>query len=192
MAQYDRMAVLNAILDVGVVPVFYHQNAETVISIIEACARGGARAVEFTNRGDLAHHVFAAAMQHIIANKVDVILGVGSVVDAPTAALYIGNGANFVVGPCSIPRSPASAIAARSPTRPDAAASARSPGPKSWVWRSSRFFRERKWVVHPSSKRCWGPVPGPASCPPEEWTPAARAWRRGSGPVSPASASVPP
>jgi 2-dehydro-3-deoxyphosphogluconate aldolase/(4S)-4-hydroxy-2-oxoglutarate aldolase len=38
-------------------------------------------------------------MQHIIANKVDVILGVGSVVDAPTAALYIGNGANFVVGP---------------------------------------------------------------------------------------------
>jgi 2-dehydro-3-deoxyphosphogluconate aldolase/(4S)-4-hydroxy-2-oxoglutarate aldolase len=29
----------------------------------------------------------------------DVILGVGSVVDAPTAALYIAYGANFVVGP---------------------------------------------------------------------------------------------
>ena len=99
MAQYDRMTVLNAILEIGVVPVFYHKDAETAISIMEACARGGARVVEFTNRGDLAHHVFAAAMQHIIANEVDVILGVGSVVDAPTAALYIGNGANFVVGP---------------------------------------------------------------------------------------------
>jgi len=28
-----------------------------------------------------------------------VILGVGSIVDAPTAALYIASGANFVVGP---------------------------------------------------------------------------------------------
>jgi 2-dehydro-3-deoxyphosphogluconate aldolase/(4S)-4-hydroxy-2-oxoglutarate aldolase len=29
----------------------------------------------------------------------DTILGVGSVIDAPTAALYISSGANFVVGP---------------------------------------------------------------------------------------------
>ena len=32
-------------------------------------------------------------------NDIDVILGVGSIADAPTAALYIANGANFVVGP---------------------------------------------------------------------------------------------
>ena len=31
------------------------------------------------------------------------ILGVGSIVDAPTAALYIANGANFVVGPLPNP-----------------------------------------------------------------------------------------
>jgi len=67
--------------------------------VIEACAAGGARVVEFTNRGDLAYRVFAEAMQHVIDNKIDVILGVGSVVDAPTAALYIASGANFVVGP---------------------------------------------------------------------------------------------
>ncbi len=96
MAQHDRMAVLNAIFQVGVVPVFYHK---TAIGVIEACAAGGARVVEFTNRGDLAYRVFAEAMQHVIDNKIDVILGVGSVVDAPTAALYIASGANFVVGP---------------------------------------------------------------------------------------------
>ncbi|MEW6751363.1 MAG: bifunctional 4-hydroxy-2-oxoglutarate aldolase/2-dehydro-3-deoxy-phosphogluconate aldolase [Candidatus Latescibacterota bacterium] len=99
MAQYDRMTVLNAIYDVGLVPVFYHQDAETAISIVEACARGGARVVEFTNRGDLAYHVFTQAVRHVQDRKVDVILGVGSIVDAPTAALYIANGANFVVGP---------------------------------------------------------------------------------------------
>ncbi len=99
MAQYDRMAVLNAIYDTGIVPVFYHKDPETTIHIVEACARGGARCVEFTNRGDLAYHVFTDAVRHVIANELDVIMGVGSIADAPTAALYIANGANFVVGP---------------------------------------------------------------------------------------------
>ena len=34
-----------------------------------------------------------------MANNIDIIMGVGSICDAPTAALYIANGANFVVGP---------------------------------------------------------------------------------------------
>ena len=99
MAQYDRMAVLNAIFDAGIVPVFYNKDPETTIHIVEACGRGGARCVEFTNRGDLAHQVFTEAVRHVMANKLDVIMGVGSIADAPTAALYIANGANFVVGP---------------------------------------------------------------------------------------------
>ena len=99
MAQYDRMAVLNAIFNAGIVPVFYNKDPETTIRIVEACARGGARCVEFTNRGDLAHHVFTEAVRHVMVNKLDVIMGVGSIADAPTAALYIANGANFVVGP---------------------------------------------------------------------------------------------
>ncbi len=99
MAQYDRMTVLNAIVAGGVVPVFYHKDVDTTIAIIEACARGGARTVEFTNRGDLAYQVFAGAIRHIVDHKIDVMLGVGSIVDAPTAALYISSGANFVVGP---------------------------------------------------------------------------------------------
>ena len=99
MAQYDRMAVLNAIYDTGIVPVFYNQDPETTINIVEACARGGARCAEFTNRGDLAYHVFTETVRHVMAEKIDIIMGVGSICDAPTAALYIANGANFVVGP---------------------------------------------------------------------------------------------
>ena len=99
MAQHDRMTVLNAMYDIGLVPVFYHRDLETTLAIIRACAEGGARVVEFTNRGDLAYRVFADAVQHVIDSEIDVILGVGSIVDAPTAALYIASGANFVVGP---------------------------------------------------------------------------------------------
>jgi 2-dehydro-3-deoxyphosphogluconate aldolase/(4S)-4-hydroxy-2-oxoglutarate aldolase len=99
MAQFDRLTVLNAMVDTGVIPVFYHQDASTAIAIIEACVAGGLRVVEFTNRGDLAHAVFAKTVEHFVKSDSDVIIGAGSVVDAPTAALYIANGANFVVGP---------------------------------------------------------------------------------------------
>ena len=99
MAKYDRMTVLNAIKGVGMVPVFYHKDPQVTIDVIKACADGGARCVEFTNRGDLAWKVFVEAQEHILANDLDIILGVGSIVDAPTAGIYISSGANFVVGP---------------------------------------------------------------------------------------------
>jgi 2-dehydro-3-deoxyphosphogluconate aldolase/(4S)-4-hydroxy-2-oxoglutarate aldolase len=99
MARFDRLTVLNSILDVGLVPVFYNGDVEVAKKIVAACARGGARVVEFTNRGDFAPQVFLELAQYFARAEPDVILGVGSVVDAPTAALYIANGANFVVGP---------------------------------------------------------------------------------------------
>ena len=99
MAQYDRLTVLNTMIDIGMVPVFYHKDPATTIAVVEACAEGGARVVEFTNRGDLAYKVFTETVEHIMASDLDVILGVGSIVDAPTAGLYISSGANFVVGP---------------------------------------------------------------------------------------------
>ena len=99
MARYARLDVLNEIVKTGLVPVFYHQDLETAKRIIAACAEGGARAVEFTNRGDNAWRVFSDLVIHFAKADPSVILGVGSVLDAPTAALYISSGANFVVGP---------------------------------------------------------------------------------------------
>jgi len=99
MARFSRMQVLNAIFDLGLVPVFYHADVETACRVVRACAEGGARVVEFTNRGDFAPEVFRQVAAYVARELPDVILGVGSVVDAPTAALYIAYGANFVVGP---------------------------------------------------------------------------------------------
>jgi 2-dehydro-3-deoxyphosphogluconate aldolase/(4S)-4-hydroxy-2-oxoglutarate aldolase len=99
MARFARLDVLNEIVKTGLVPVFYHQDLETAKKIVAACAKGGARAVEFTNRGDNAWRVFSDLVLHFAKADPTIILGVGSVVDAPTAALYIGCGASFVVGP---------------------------------------------------------------------------------------------
>ena len=95
----DRMAVLSSIIEQGVIPVFYHPDVELCINVIQACANGGAKCIEFTNRGDFAWETFKDVTKHFIKADPSVIMGVGSIVDAPTAGLYIANGTNFVVGP---------------------------------------------------------------------------------------------
>lgn len=99
MARFDRLTVLNTILEKGLVPLFYHAETNTAQQIISAIAQGGARVVEFTNRGDFAIEVFSALAKYAAEAHPDLILGVGSVEDAATAALYLARGANFVVGP---------------------------------------------------------------------------------------------
>jgi 2-dehydro-3-deoxyphosphogluconate aldolase/(4S)-4-hydroxy-2-oxoglutarate aldolase len=99
MARYSRLDVLNTVVELGLVPVFYNPDIEVAKQIVSACQAGGARVVEFTNRGDFAFQVFAGLSEHVAEAEPGVVLGVGSVIDAPTAALYISAGANFVVGP---------------------------------------------------------------------------------------------
>jgi 2-dehydro-3-deoxyphosphogluconate aldolase/(4S)-4-hydroxy-2-oxoglutarate aldolase len=96
---HDRMTVLTAMMGQGVIPVFYHPDVETCVNVIQACADGGAKCIEFTNRGDFASQAFLEVARHFAKADPSVIMGVGSVVDAPTAGIYIANGAKFVVGP---------------------------------------------------------------------------------------------
>ncbi len=99
MAKFSKIEVLQAMTCTGMVPVFYHKDAEVAKQVIKACYDGGVRAFEFTNRGDFAHEVFAEVVKYAAKECPEMILGVGSVVDPATAALYIQLGANFVVGP---------------------------------------------------------------------------------------------
>ena len=99
MAAKDRVAVLTAMMEQGVIPVFYHPDVEVCRNVIQACANAGAKSVEFTNRGDFAAPVFLELSRHFAAADPSVIMGVGSIVDAPTAGLYIAYGAKFVVSP---------------------------------------------------------------------------------------------
>ncbi len=99
MARFTRLEVLNAIVETGLVPVFYHGDVEVSKKVAHAVAEGGCHLLEFTNRGDFAPQVFTPLSQYVAQVLPNLILGVGSVVDAPTAAYYIASGANFVVGP---------------------------------------------------------------------------------------------
>ena len=99
MVKIDKHEVINKILNLGLVPVFYEGSLEKAKKIVSACVDGGAKIVEYTNRGDLAFQVFANLMKWVNREYEDVILGVGSVIEVVTAGIYINCGANFVVGP---------------------------------------------------------------------------------------------
>lgn len=99
MARFNKLQVLDAIISTGMVPVYYNKDVETAKQVVKACYEGGVRAFEFTNRGDFAHEVFAELNKFAAKECQELVLGVGSIVDAGTASLYLQLGANFIVGP---------------------------------------------------------------------------------------------
>ena len=69
------------------------------MQVVADKAEGGALFVEFTNRGDRALDVFKELAQYRDAQRPELILGVGSVSNAGTAALYMAAGADAIVSP---------------------------------------------------------------------------------------------
>lgn len=99
MAKFTRIQVAQAMEQTGIVPVFYHSDIELAKQILKACYAAGIRVFEFTNRGDFAHEVFAELNKYALKELPELMLGIGSVVDAGTTSLYLQLGANFIVSP---------------------------------------------------------------------------------------------
>lgn len=99
MARFTRIEVAMKMKEQGMVPLFYHADIAVAKKVVEAIYKGGARLLEFTNRGDYAHEVFAQLYKYTQQEMPDLMMGVGSVTDAGTASLYMQLGANFIVTP---------------------------------------------------------------------------------------------
>ena len=103
MAKYSRLEVAMAMRESGMIPLFFHSDAELGKKVLKACYVGGARLLEFTSRGDFAHEVFVELNKYALSELPGMILGVGSITDAGAASLYMQLEANFVKaikGPC--------------------------------------------------------------------------------------------
>ncbi len=99
MARLTRLDVYRRLLDEALVPIFHHADPEVCCRVVAAVAAGGAGVFEFTNRGDQAIEAFRAAAADAGRSLPGMVLGAGSIVDESTAAIYIAQGANFIVGP---------------------------------------------------------------------------------------------
>ncbi len=99
MARFTRLQVINDLLSTGLIPLFFEKDAQLALAVVKACQEGGAHIVEFTNRGDFAWKTFGELESALAQGRSPVILGAGTIDDAPTAAIYIASGANFIVSP---------------------------------------------------------------------------------------------
>jgi len=99
VARHRRLETLALMKESGLVPIFYEPDVDVAQRLVAACADGGARIVEFTNRGDRALDVYRQVDAWCAANRPEVVFGAGTILDAPTAALYVAAGANFIVAP---------------------------------------------------------------------------------------------
>ena len=99
MAQYSRIQVINKMIELRMVPLFYNSDFQVAKNILQACYNGGARLIEFTNRGDFAIEVFSKLIKFASKELPGMIVGIGSVTDSAAASQYMLLGANFVVTP---------------------------------------------------------------------------------------------
>ena len=102
MAKFNKIDTIGIIRNTGVVPVFYNKDVELTKKVVKACYDGGIRAFEFTNRGDGAFDVFKELIAFVRAECPEMALGAGTILDAPTGALYLQAGADFLVSPCLV------------------------------------------------------------------------------------------
>ncbi|MGZ6272436.1 MAG: bifunctional 4-hydroxy-2-oxoglutarate aldolase/2-dehydro-3-deoxy-phosphogluconate aldolase, partial [Candidatus Limnocylindrales bacterium] len=103
MARHSRLDVLGATLEQKVVPIFNTGDPELARGVAEACVRAGARVIEYTNRGEGAYEVFRSLEAYVAEEHPAVILGAGTILDGPTAALFIAAGADYIVAPTLSP-----------------------------------------------------------------------------------------
>ncbi|MBN8550604.1 MAG: bifunctional 4-hydroxy-2-oxoglutarate aldolase/2-dehydro-3-deoxy-phosphogluconate aldolase [Deltaproteobacteria bacterium] len=99
MSRFNRLDVLTSLQRSGFLPIFYHDDVSVSKSVMHACAEGGADVFEFTNRGDSAFSTFKELVEAARRDHPRLMLGIGSIVDPHTAALFIQHGADFVVSP---------------------------------------------------------------------------------------------
>ena len=97
MARFTKLKVLQTLADQGMIPLFYNPDLELCKKVLTAVYKGGARVLEFTNRGDYAHEIFGELNKFCEEHLPEMILGIGSVTDTGTTALYMQLGANFIV-----------------------------------------------------------------------------------------------
>lgn len=99
MSRFERLDVYKTIYSDGMIPLFYNKDKQEAKAIAEALYKGGSHILEFTNRGEGALEVFSFLINTAPQFFPDMVIGAGTITDAPTAALFIAFGADFIVGP---------------------------------------------------------------------------------------------
>lgn len=88
--------------EIGIVPLFTHDDEVLAGEVVHACYEAGIRAFEFTNRRQNSYQVFS----HLVSRKhlfPGLFLGIGTILDVATTQRFIDAGASFIISPIMRP-----------------------------------------------------------------------------------------
>jgi 2-dehydro-3-deoxyphosphogluconate aldolase/(4S)-4-hydroxy-2-oxoglutarate aldolase len=95
---FSNEAIQDGMRASGMIPVFYNANVDVAKGVVDAAYQGGVRVFEFTNRGENAYQVFTQLLKHAEQYS-DLMLGIGTVMNAAVTRQYLDAGAHFIVSP---------------------------------------------------------------------------------------------
>ncbi|NLA77869.1 MAG: bifunctional 2-keto-4-hydroxyglutarate aldolase/2-keto-3-deoxy-6-phosphogluconate aldolase, partial [Clostridiales bacterium] len=93
----EKELVIRKIQEAGIVAVVRAGSADEAQRITDACIEGGVAAIELTFTVPGAHRVIEELAKKYTSEQI--ILGAGSVLDAPTARIAMLSGAEYIVSP---------------------------------------------------------------------------------------------
>lgn len=99
----NRNIVAGTIIQQGILPLYFNPDETVSVEILRAIYRAGIKAVEYTNRGEAALNNFRKLVNVKNNEKLDILVGVGTVKNLKDAENYMEAGADFLVSPGFIP-----------------------------------------------------------------------------------------
>lgn len=102
MKNFTKQEILDVMKKTGLVPLFTHDNPDEAVQVVKAAYEGGVRVFEFTNRKANSFEIF----KHLVSQREqfpDLMLGIGTVMDAATTKKFIDAGADFIISPVMKP-----------------------------------------------------------------------------------------
>lgn len=94
---------LNIILQQGLLPLYYHEDRQVSLDVLEALYSAGIRSVEYTNRGAAAYENFKALIEARDERYPDLQLGIGTIKTVADAKAFRTAGADYIICPGLIP-----------------------------------------------------------------------------------------
>ncbi|MES2826970.1 MAG: bifunctional 4-hydroxy-2-oxoglutarate aldolase/2-dehydro-3-deoxy-phosphogluconate aldolase [Bacteroidota bacterium] len=91
--------ILEHITNYPIIPVYYNDDVNTCLEVLQQCYNGGIRVFEFTNRGKNALLNFQAMLQYKDQHLPGLLLGIGTIKSVNVAEQFINLGCDFLVSP---------------------------------------------------------------------------------------------
>ena len=91
--------LIEDVKQIGLLPLYYHDNAETCLKVANALYDAGVKCIEFTNRGEHAFENFKQLVRLRDEKMKGLLLAVGTIKTGTDAQKFIDAGADFLISP---------------------------------------------------------------------------------------------